>query len=278
MSKLYDAIKEIEDKPEQDDNLPNFSQKPQKPPYLLIVIAILIATMTILSAFIIKDKLSRIHNKKEKSAVVKVKKQPKIKKAAAKRVKKEQKQVNIQEKHKIIEHKLHTSTVKKIRKNSNLSLKKPKSKKAKKVEKQIKHKTPTIKKEVKSETKGVFILDKSSNRESTAQLLDEAYSGSIAVSIEAYKKLIKRFPQNVSLYNNLAVKYIDSKQYRKAIKILKRALKFSDDDDVKLNLVIAYIKIKEYRKARSIFRDINQSNIQDKSLLRNVVGILNSIN
>jgi tetratricopeptide (TPR) repeat protein len=292
MSKLYDAIKRIEKKDIPKETIPDFSiTKKEKPPYLLIGITLFFVAMVVVSAFMV---INRVHYIKKinsiprktnrqisKKTIVKENTAAKNKIVRASAPKKAQKAEHI-----VIEkNKKELSTIKVIAVNKKKIKNNIMAKQAlKKQEKHQVKKTENLAKktksaaEIKPKQQPEFRYTQTeSKKESISLLLQKAESDNNQIAIDAYKKLIKRLPNNVSLYNNLAVKYIYLGKYYAAIRTLKAALAISDDDDIKLNLAISYIKIGKYKSAKKYFNTINSENVSDIALYKAIAETLSRI-
>jgi tetratricopeptide (TPR) repeat protein len=292
MSRLYDAIKRIEKKDTPKEAIPNFDITPQKkPPYLLIGVTVIFVIIIIVSAFMVID---RLHYVKQINGISKKTSQKLSKKATAEdsvAAKKRIAKTSIPQKNQNIEHivinegkkkpvakQVAVINKKKIKKNKMVAptLKKEEKHKVKKDEKLAK-KTKSAG-EIKPKQEPEFRYTQAeSKKESLSSLLQKAESDNNQIAIDAYKKLIKILPNNVSLYNNLAVKYMYLGKYYSAIRVLKDALAISDDDDIKLNLAISYIKIGKYKSAKKYFNMISSENVSDIALYKAIAETLNQI-
>ncbi len=292
MSKLYDSIRTLEKKNIKESEIPNFNVTKSKPPYFLFALTFIFVLGAVFSGYLLKKKIesasnnnkfihqSRVYKKNRPNTFKVVETKNKQQKKIVIKEKKVNKKAKTDIEKKNIEQISVSSNIKKpglLNQTVNKSLKTAK-------EKKIQHSLPKREKIINTagkteQEKSEFrYVEPKKNIESTAELLNLANSDNTKTAINAYKKLIKRFKNNVSLYNNLAVKYIESKQYYSAIRILRKAMKFSDDDELKLNLVIAYIKIKKIKSAQNIFYTINQNNISNKTLLSELQNYFISLN
>ncbi len=272
MSKLYDAIKEIENRENHDSNIPNFTKKDNRPPYLLIFVTVIFVAILVISAIGLRSKIKGLSVKNKKITHTTIvrhnNKSVSLKTTVIEKKEKKEKSIKREKTEKIIVVK-HNVKVKKTEKpkvkTSKTNLKKKNASK----KKGYANKKTKIKKTYRT------LVDKKPESESTYELLTKAESNNIHIAVEAYRKLIKRFPNNVSLYNNLAVRYMNANLYNEAVGILKKALTVSDDDDIKLNLTIAYIKLGRYDDAKKVFKTINSYDIKDRALLNSIVKMLN---
>lgn len=267
MSRLYDAISKIEAKHHRKDDIPEFSKK-KKPPYLLIIISLTFAAVLILSAIIIDKKISRIN-----SRVVVNKTHKKIERHKSEKV-------NLLSK---------ASDSKISHKKTAAAIKKPSAENSKagtishagqaaaydntRSSHRIEKKVNIIKKEQQTELKQYIDKKNVKQTDNTAELLENIAEMDDNAAIEAYKKLIERFPNEVSLYNNLSVRYINKKDYKDALGILKKALKFSNDRDLKINLTIIYIKLGRYKMAKKVIKTVNLGSVNDGAVRAAVENI-----
>ncbi|WP_022671039.1 tetratricopeptide repeat protein [Hippea alviniae] len=256
MSKLYDAIKKLENKKNQPETKDNPFVKPRKENNTKrLVVLGLVSFFLLFVGFFAVDKFTT-HNvkktKKVKSVVVKDT-------ANARSIDNDTKQA------------LKNKSVVEVKVNKIVKIQaKPK------IERQEIKKPKTVE-------KSVYVAYKeekpktSKNKEpsvSVANLIEVAENGNDTESISAYKKLIKIFPENLDLYNNLAVRYMNLGKYDEAIKILKKALSIGDSVDVKLNYTLALVKVGRLKEAREVIRTIDVKEVKDKELYYALISVL----
>ncbi len=280
MSKLYEAIKKIEEKEKIKAELPDFVQRKRKPPYLLVIVSTLFVALVVFSGLYFTNRLENIRKssslKRERLGVVKkerltekgrvekkafleksgvkVKNEVPVKELVAKRetkvvsvakevaIKSESKDVNFKSQKRAREGKTGTASGKNI---------------------VIKNREREITKVERPENN--FSM-KELSKDQTAVLLKKANSGDFFESVKAYKKLIKLYPNNISLYNNLAVLFMDKGLYWKAIEVLKKGLSVKDDSTLKLNLAICYIKLGKIKRAKRIVNTIPLNSKDSKEI------------
>ncbi len=284
MSKLYEAIKKIEEKEKIKDELPDFVERERKPPYLLIVVSILFVATFVFSGLYFTSRFERIKQSgflKRQRYALKKESVERSKKTSTKRlvVKKEARaksvelaQTNIKKKplHKeITQEKVNLGGVL----NSKKSVIAQKSGETKNNTLVKSHAVVSsgggrkvVKKEVKKALPEKEVNKSQRSQDQTAVLLKKASSGNFFESVNAYRKLIKLYPNNISLYNNLAVRFMERGLYWKAVKVLKEGLNIKDDPTLKLNLAICYVKLGKYDKAKAIVNTIHSGSINSKEL------------
>ena len=278
MSELYDAIKKIEDKEKKHD-IPDFSvKKRNKPPYVLIVSVLAFIVFALLTGLLILHKVGRVEVKKNniqkqfavKSAkkVVLTKKSETTKKSekignnlvvAEKKFKQNRKEKEVL----VLKRSVKKSNVK-IAKNDDVYHKKPLIRERKEENKKI------TRISVNRETK----VKKVRFTYSIGTLLEEAKSGDFSTSVKAYKTLIKIYPNNISLYNNLAAEYIDAGMYKEAADVLNKALNIKDDPDIRINLAICYVKLGRFDLAQKVLENVTPPE-KDKPVFNELLYILN---
>lgn len=283
MSKLYDAITKIEAAHNKREGIPEFRRK--KPPYLLIALTLIVVAVFGISAFIITGKISEVN----KNGVYTAGKLQRQNFQTAK--------TNIHKK--ISEQKLPLKTVEKtIRKRTvatgvNFRTDKKlvavgafQTREAKNLLKIAK-----IKKRIAkpgNRIRNVYItkrltrkLDnttaKPHNAINRVMLFRDIKSSNDFVAINAYKKLIRKYPNAMELDNNLAALYIEKGSYKNAIKLLKKILDVKNDINARLNLSIAYIKLREYKKARIMMGNLNTENNKEEMTAIKINSFLNNI-
>ncbi len=275
MSKLYDAITKIEAAHDKKESVPEFSGR-KKPPYLIIGLTLIVIAVLGTTAFIITDKISAvnkngIYNKPQRQNIhiVKTGKILPHLKTIKNRVVLTEKSAKIDRK-----------TTEKIAVSGTLSKKPSKKLLIAKIKKRIEKKpkkririVAVVKKSLqKSDNKAVV----SHNSINQMMLFRDIKSNDNRVAVGAYKKLIKKYPEKVELYNNLAALYIKKGSYRNALRILNR-IPTENDTDVKLNMSIVYIKLGEYKKAQVLMKNLFLKNnkqqmtaIKINNFLRNI--------
>ncbi len=268
MSKLYDAITKIEAAHDKRESVPEFSGR-KKPPYLIIGLTLIMIVVLGISAFVITDKISAvnkdgIYNKLQRQNIY-----------AAKTGK-------ILPHLKTIKNRIAlTEKGTKIAVSRTLSKKLSKKLLIAKIKKRIEKKpkkririVAVVKKSLqRSDNKAVI----SHNSINQMMLFRDIKSNDDRVVISAYKKLIKKYPNKIELYNNLAALYIKKGSYRNALRILNRIPTVKNDTDVKLNMSIVYIRLGEYKKAQILMKNIFLENnkqqmtaIKINNFLRNI--------
>ena len=285
MSKLYEAIKKIEEKERRRDEFPDFTVGKRKPPYLLIVVSILFVAAAVFSGLYFTSRFENIKHSnffKKNQRAISVRKVKKSNGTVGKSlaVKKEIKARNT-----VIAEKTEAGGqphgAKKVQKEKGLnqmmdSKKSTLVQRSKETKSSLQVKSHVVAKRSSSEKIAVkesknTLLGKDINRnrrnqDQTAVLLRKARSGNFFESINAYKQLIKLYPGNISLYNNLAVRFMERGLYQKAIRILKKGLSVKDDPTLKLNLAICYIRIGNYDKAKAVVNTIPSGSVNSSEL------------
>lgn len=283
MSKLYDAITRIEAAHNKREGIPEFRRK--RPPYLLIALTLVVIVVFGISAFIITGKISEVN----KSGVY----------TAGKLQGQNFQTAKIDIHKKISGQKLPLKTVEKITKKQiaatgvNFKTKKKlvdvgtfPTREAENLSRIAKIKKRIAK--PKNRIRNVYItksltrkLDNTATKPHNAinrvMLFRDIKSGNDFVAINAYKKLIKKYPNAIELDNNLAALYIEKGSYKNAVKLLKKILDVKNDINAKLNLSIAYIKLREYKKARIIMGNLNTINSKEGMTAIKINSFLNNI-
>ncbi len=280
MSKLYEAIKKIEEKEKIKAELPDFVQRERKPPYLLVIVSTLFVALVVFSGLYFTNRLENIRKssslKRERLGVVKkerltekgrVEKKAFLEKSGVK-VKNE---VPVKELVAKRETKVVSAVKEGTRKSESKDVKFKSQKRARN------SKTGTVNKRsvvVKNRGKEITNVERPENnfsmekvsQDQTAVLLKKANSGDFFESVKAYKELIKLYPNNISLYNNLAVLFMDKGLYWKAIEVLKKGLSVKDDSTLRLNLAICYIKLGKIKRAKRIVNTIPLTSKDSKEI------------
>ncbi len=287
MSKLYEALKKIENKNNAEKNGDIPFAPPAKPnsPLRIYLFLVLVFVVSVIGSFFVCYKFfyqnQRIilthtakhfavyHTTKPEPALHKieikklVKQKPQLKQKVSKNAELKEKQLKVAEKKvkiAIVDNATMHSEKKLIKeKNSQVVIEKKKGRVYRnssiKTNKEIKHKP-------KEKTVNI------------AELFEKINSDDIYTQIDGYKKLLKIFPQNDAFYNNLAADYIVLGRYKDAAKVLKKALSFSDSANLKLNLVVCYVKMGRMDLARSVFERIDENSVKDKQLYFQLKALL----
>lgn len=275
MSELYDAIKKIESREKKKHDLPEFSgKKKSKPPYLLIVSALFFVVFAVSAGLFVLYKVRSIQEEKLNT-----------KKKVAVRI---EKKTNATKKNTVNSEPQRAVSGVVVKKEKSNPIKKTRvievNKKPVKMA-NVESRTVFIKRQVVNKVK---VEKKKVSRNLTREhikkvtvkynvnaLLEEAESGDFSRSIKAYKTLIKIYPSNISLYNNLAAEYIDAGMYKEAVRVLNRALSIKDDPDIRINLAICYVKLGQFGLARRILENVTPPE-SDRSVYNRLMYILNS--
>ena len=280
MSELYDAIKKIESKEKKKPNVPDFSVKREsKPLYFLIVAVSIFFVFAVSTSLFLLHKAKNIGRKKSVSrkevatqfvrktvTPTKINAHEKPEKTSTNSmVVKKKSELN----KRIQEAKVFRKPIKKastIAKGSVVYSRKP----------VVRH----VKKEVNKKVAGNLSngrkkIGKTKVKYSVSTLLDEAQSGDFSTSVKAYRALIGIYPNNITLYNNLAAEYIDAGRYKEAVEVLKKALNIKDDPDIRINLAICYVKLGRFDLARKTLENVTPPK-EDRAVYDKLMYILNS--
>ncbi len=274
MSKLYDAIKKIENNKNQKEEIPFAKQRKrnEKTKKRLIILSLLVSIFVLSGLFIVvglkhNKSIGVDREKKSKTVAVKsaaVKKIVKPKKAdnsvKVEREKESVDKVKVEKtakaESKVKQRKIYNTSITK-NKTNNIAVKKKEEKR------QDKKLTANVSKKQKPTI-------------SVAELVRIAENGSDREAISAYKRLIEIFPDNLDLYNNLAVRYMDIGEYDKAAEILRKALSVGDSADIRLNYTLALVKLRKLKEAKEEIKTINIEEVNDKKLYYALISILSS--
>ncbi len=280
MSELFEALKKIENNNEDTKkDIPDFVNNKRKPPYFLIAAVVIFVAFAVLSGVYFLEKI-RYYNgnyghvpalRNPRPNIRKVKLMAKsnipilIQKRQNSKSQIQHEALTIKkQQNKVASAKKAVSNTKRV----NVShRKKVRTRKLEKKHVSIKSMASTEKENI--EETNVFMSAKR-EQDTTAKLLKLATSDDFYTSVSAYNKLLKRYPHNVSLYNNLAVKYMERGFYGRAAEILKKALLISNDTYIKINLAICYVKLKEINEAKQIVNSIRSSSPRIERILANL--------
>ena len=285
MSKLYEALKKIENKNNAEKNGDIPFAPPAKPnsPLRIYLFLVLVFVVSVIGSFFVcykffyqNQRIILTHTAKHFAVSHTTKPEPALHKTEIKKLVKQKPQ-----------------PIQKVNKNAEL-----KEKQLKVTEKRVKiaaakdnttmlHSEKKLIKEKNSqgvgerkENKAVHKSSIKSNKKikpkrkaepkekavNIAELFEKINSDDIYTQIDGYKKLLTVFPQNDAFYNNLAADYIVLGRYKDAAKVLKKALSFSDSANLKLNLVVCYVKMGRINLAKSVFEGIDENSVKDKQL------------
>ena len=293
MSKLYEAIKKIEEKEKKRDGLPDFVERKRRPPYLLMVVSTLFVAAVVFSGLYFTSRFERMKRSgflKRRQHIVKgsvVRSEKVLDRSLV--VKKEirVKSVELAETHikkkplqkKIAQKKESMSDVVNFRKTITTKGRKTKNNTLVKSHAVVSSGggRKVVNKEVKKALPEKSVKQNQWSQDQTAELLKKASSGNFFESVNAYRKLIKLYPNNISLYNNLAVRFMERGLYWKAVKVLKEGLNIKDDPTLKLNLAICYVKLGRYDKAKAIVNTIPLGSVNSEEL-KKIKYYLSNIN
>ncbi|WP_035587034.1 tetratricopeptide repeat protein [Hippea jasoniae] len=279
MSKLYEALKKIENKnnAEKSSDIP--FAPPAKPhsPLRFYLFLVLVFVVSVIGSFFVcykffyqNQRIVLTHTAKHFAVYHTTKPKPALHKTEIKKLVKQKPQ-----------------PIQKVNKNA-----KPKEKQLKVAEKKVKiaivdNATMHSEKEVIKEKNSQVVKENKENKVvyksmiktkkeikhkrrekavNIAELFEKIKSDDIYTQIDGYKKLLTVFPQNDAFYNNLAADYIVLGRYKDAVNVLKKALSFSDNPNLKLNLVVCYVKMGRIDLARSVFDSIDENSVKDKQL------------
>ena len=98
--------------------------------------------------------------------------------------------------------------------------------------------------------------------------------------IEDIKKILKDYPEDADLYNNLATQYLQNKKYRTAEKYYKKALQINErHSEATFNLAVMYEKQRRWKYSKRMYEKYLQENkgSQYASSVRERIRILNSV-
>jgi len=272
VSKLYDAIARIEKNQKTSEALPDFHKR--KPPYVLLISTAIFVLVIVVSAVLVREKIDGISRK-----MPAVHKEPAAKKAINRHkiatvtsdfVNPEFSKRKIVIK---IKHKLALKQNGLVNKSENkpvvfptpkaASLNKNRNKVKKTVIKKVAKVQSVSNKVRKIEAIGAAIEKEPEGQDSLIVLINNSKSADNRTAIAAYRALIRQFPNNPDLYNNLAARYIRIDRYKEAIGLLKKALKIKDDPAIRINLAISYIKQGNYQMARVVMNDVTFKNAEN---------------
>jgi len=259
VSKLYDAIARIEKNQKTSEALPDFRKR--KPSYILLISTAIFVLVIVVSAVLVREKIDSISRKMPATH-----KEPVAKKVisryqtadtfsgSTKPVAK--RKIAVSKKHKLVP--MQSGLVNKSENKPVVfstpkatSLNKNRDKKKKTVIRKV-AKVQSVSSKVR---KIEAIGKKPEGQDSLIVLINNSKSADNRTAIAAYRALIRRFPNNPDLYNNLAARYIRIHRYKEAIGLLKKALKIKDDPAIRINLAISYIKQGNYQMARVVMND-----------------------
>ncbi len=278
MSKLYDAISNIESKRSKKDDIPKFNKK-HKPPYFLIIVTVVFVAVLFVSAIIIKSRIVDVKHKEiahKKSVELVFDNKTKQKKSAVKKIIKKPKLATDLKTKYITERAIKKPDIVKVKKNNTKIMEQSNGR----IENKEVKATVAIKKnedkekDIKSSPVANSAVIKA--KSDVNKLLNDTESSNDEIAISAYKKLIRRFPRKIELYNNLSVRYMNASDYKDAAEVLKKALQIKDDQDLKINLTIAYIKMHNYKMAKNTIKTIAQPKGKNIDIVNNINDFLNS--
>ncbi len=293
MSKLYEAIKKIEEKEKKRDGLPDFVERKRRPPYLLMVVSTLFVAVVVFSGLYFTSRFERMERSgflKRRQHIVKgnvVRSEKVLDRSLVVKKETRVKSVELAETHikkkplqkKIAQKKESMSDVVNFRKTITTKGRKTKNNTLVKSHAVVSSGggRKVVNKEVKKALPEKSVKQNQWSQDQTAELLKKASSGNFFESVNAYRKLIKLYPNNISLYNNLAVRFMERGLYWKAVKVLKEGLNIKDDPTLKLNLAICYVKLGRYDKAKAIVNTIPSGSVNSEEL-KKIKYYLSNIN